>query len=409
MRRSYLISFFFILCINVYAQDVFEYHRSSMYSLLLKHENKEFNNEIVAAFKNVPMPDKFDDHNLSKRVFNAAILQKESNDSNGLDQKKHIDQILAKNAIPRRLIAKWFNYSKDGLFDCNLLIKRGFYNANAFEVDLADKTIRGRNGIIDDAGKELIANTYIVVHDVEYYDKRETSSLVSGVAALTGTIASLVVPGASDMIELATKTSIITAESFAGFKVSVTSYLYKLDWNEEIEGTFYKEYYTTKIDENKKTRFNKDKSLFTASYIGKETIYSGITSLKGVNGRDEFFKKVCTRAIDRAVAQLQKSYEVFRVKTPLLSTEPITAKIGIKEGVGLDSRFEVLEVSEVNGKTHYERVGVIKPKENKIWDNRYLAEFEDENKDKTLTATEFEKVSGKDFYPGMLIREINDN
>ena len=408
MKRKYFIYVLFILCINIYAQDTFEYHRSSMYSILLKHENKEFNNEITTIFKNIPIPDKFDDHNLSKRIFNAAILQKEEGNSIEQDQKEHIDQILGKNAIPRRLIAKWFNYSKDGLFDCDLLIKRGYYDASAFDIDLADRTIRGRNGVIEDVGKELIANTYIVIHDVEYYDKREKSSLLSGITDVAGAVATLVVPGASEVIDITTAAAFMTAEKFAGFKVFVTSYLYKLDWNEEIEGTFYNEYYTNKIDINKSSKFNRDKTLFTASYIGKETVYSGITSLKGVNGRDEFFKKVCTRAIDKAIAQLQKQYDEFRVKTPLLSTEPITAKIGIKEDVTEDSRFEVLEVSVENGKTAYKRVGVIKPIKGKIWDNRYLAEFEDENKGNNLTATEFEIIRGGDFYPGMLIREINN-
>ena len=62
----------------------------------------------------------------------------------------------------------------------------------------------------------------------------------------------------------------------------------------------------------------------------------------------------------------------------------------------------------VDGFTKYKRVGVIKPIKNKIWDNRYLAEYEDENQNVGLNATEFEIVSGNDFYPGMLIREINN-
>jgi hypothetical protein len=130
--------------------------------------------------------------------------------------------------------------------------------------------------------------------------------------------------------------------------------------------------------------------------------------MKGVNKREEYFIKVCTRALDKSIAQLQKEHQEFRVKTPLLSTEPLTAQIGIKEGVTEDSKYEVLEVIEEDGFTKYKRVGVIKPIKNKIWDNRYLAEYEEENLGSELTATEFEKISGDDFYPGMLIREINN-
>ena len=77
-----------------------------------------------------------------------------------------------------------------------------------------------------------------------------------------------------------------------------------------------------------------------------------------------------------------------------------------KEDITPDSRFEVLEIVEKDGRTEYKRVGVIKPIKGRIWDNRFMAEFEDENKGTDLTATEFEVVNGSGFYPGMLIREI---
>ena len=118
-------------------------------------------------------------------------------------------------------------------------------------------------------------------------------------------------------------------------------------------------------------------------------------------------RKVCTRAIDKNVALLQKKYEEFKVKTPLYTTEPVAAKIGLKEDITIDSRFEVLEmVEKEDGRTEYKRVGVIKPIKGRIWDNRFMAEFEDENKGADLNATEFEVVNGSGFYPGMLIREI---
>ncbi|MCC8154323.1 MAG: hypothetical protein LIP01_08970 [Tannerellaceae bacterium] len=56
-------------------------------------------------------------------------------------------------------------------------------------------------------------------------------------------------------------------------------------------------------------------------------------------------------------------------------------------------------------KTTYKRAGIIQPVKGKIWDNRYLA-VEEEFEGATLTATEFKKVSGGTFCPGMLIREI---
>ena len=405
MGKRHLLLFIFVISTTaLLGQEDYKYHRSSLYSVLLRHENRPFAEEILSSFNSIPIPDKFDDHNLSKRVFKAAVLQK-SDTTELYDQKPYIDDLLFKNAIGRRLVAKWFNQNKDGLFNCDLLVKRGFYDASAFDIDLSDKTIRGADKIISDASNELISNTYIIVNDIDFYDRRESGKKLSNAATGAATVV-----GAIPIIGLlaipAYGATARLTESVAGFKVRVTSYLYKLEWNDEIEGTFYKTYYTSVPDETKVNAFKKEKQLFSLKYIGKYTVYSGITTLRGINRQEEFFIKVCTRALDESIANLQKEHAEFRVKTPLISIEPLSAKIGVKEGVNEESKYEVLEVLEDDGLTKYKRVGIIKPSKRKIWDNRYLAEFEKENENSTLKATEFEKVSGGDFYPGMLIREI---
>ena len=403
-KRHLLLFIFVISATTLFGQEDYKYHRSSLYSILLRHENRPFADEILSSFNSIPIPDKFDDHNLSKRVFKAAVLQK--SDTTELDdQKPYIDNLLSKNAIGRRLVAKWFNQNKDGLFNCDLLVKRGFYDASAFDIDLSDKTIRGADKIISDASNELISNTYIIVNDIDFYDRRETGKKLSNAATGVTTVVSAIPIIGLFALPAYGATARLT-ESVAGFKIRVTSYLYKLDWNDEIEGTFYKNYYTSVPDETKINAFKKEKQLFSLKYIGKHTVYSGITTLRGINRQEEFFIKVCTRALDESVANLQKEHAEFRVKTPLLSIEPLSAKIGMKEGVNEESEYEVLEVLEEDGLTKYKRVGIIKPSKGKVWDNRYLAEFEEENENSTLKATEFEKVSGGDFYPGMLIREI---
>ena len=80
----------------------------------------------------------------------------------------------------------------------------------------------------------------------------------------------------------------------------------------------------------------------------------------------------------------------------------------MKEGVTAKSKFEVLEVIEMeNGKHKYNRVGIIEPIENLIWDNRFMA-VEEGAQGATLGFTTFRKVSGKDFAKGMLIREMTN-
>ena len=77
MKIKYLSLFIFLITSTLlYGQEDYKYHRSSLYSILLRHENRPFADEILSSFNSIPIPDKFDDHNLSKRVFKAAVLQK---------------------------------------------------------------------------------------------------------------------------------------------------------------------------------------------------------------------------------------------------------------------------------------------------------------------------------------------
>ena len=136
----------------------------------------------------------------------------------------------------------------------------------------------------------------------------------------------------------------------------------------------------------------------------------GTTSFLGINEDQPIVmvRKACQRAIDENVVDLQRNYEEFRTKSPLLTVEPLTAYVGMKEGVTKKSKFEVLEVVEMENGTHkYNRVGVIEPIDNLIWDNRYMA-VEEGAQGATLGFTTFRKVSGKDFAKGMLIREMTN-
>lgn len=404
IKKTILLVSFCLGCSIVTAQqhDVqTKYRRSSLYSILIKHPDKEFCNDIVETFKVIPLPEKFNDHNLSRRVINASVQQKTSKKK--LDnQKQAIDMFVEKNCIGRRLVAKWFNRTKAGACNMDLITQRGYYDASLLDIRKAALSIRGK-ALLADAGEELIGKTFVLVNDIRYVDKEETADLVSGLFGAVSTIA-----GAGSLVESAANLGAGISDQIAGFKVIVTSHLYQLEWTDEDAAIFYQNYYmdAENLDPAKCTQFNADKTNFQLKYIGNQSVFSGKTSIRGVQSRNDMIRKVCTRAIDKAIAELQANHEEFRVKSPLISCEPITAAIGRKEDVDEESRFEVLEVREdESGKTSYKRVGVIKPVKDKIWDNRYMA-IEEESEGAELKATTFQKVSGGDFYPGMLIREI---
>ena len=398
-RRLFILYMCLWAVSNIAAQDMFKYHKGSMYSIMLKHDNQEYCEEMVDVFEKIPIQDNFYEFNLSKRVFKAGVLE-ESDTTKANNQKPHIDILLRDNAIGRRLVAKWFNQDKAGTFNPNQILEKGYYNVNASDIQTAIYSHKTQEGVIYDAGEDLIGNTYVLVNDIQYGDKRRNKE-----KRMSGAIALSAIPFVG---MVAMPVAGILTNDYSGFNVTVTSYLYRLNWTKEISDGFYNAYYTATPDANKKEAFKNQKTLFTVSYIGSQTVHSQNSNFKGVNDRESQIRLVCTRAIDKAIAQLQKEHPEFRVRTPLLSTSPITAHIGIREDVTDDSRFEVLEVGETSdGRTTYKRVAVIKPKKGKIWDNRYMAEFE-EHKNGILKSTEFELVSGSISQTACLIREIDN-
>lgn len=409
MNRNIIVSSFFILFFTSsmsFGQeaDLNKYHRSSLYSILLKHPEKEFCNEMIEAFKSIPIPDKYNNHDLKIKVMSAPILQALTKDEIEGVYKDAITNILSKNKIGGRLVEKWFDRDKStGNFDMNLVAERGYYDASILDVKEARASARGV-AMLADAGEELINHTYVIVNDIRYADKETMKGAVAG-----GLFAAQLV-GSFFGVDLSNVTNAVggLAGNIAGFKVIVTSYLFRLDWNDETANNFYSNLWTDNSSPNaeRQQKWGEEMGNFKLKYIGCATVFSGKTALGGVEKEKDMFLKVCTRAIDKSISDLQKNFDEFKVFTPLISTEPLCAYIGLKEGVDEESRYEVLEKTiDNNGRTKYEKVGEIKPVKGQIWDNRFMASF-DKEEGSELKYTTFKKVSGKDFYPGMLIREI---
>lgn len=175
--------------------------------------------------------------------------------------------------------------------------------------------------------------------------------------------------------------------------------------------TFYKEQYAGKADPAKRDNFNKARENYKLKYVGKVESRGGTTSFMGIKEDDPILmvRKACRRAIDENLVDLQRNYVEFRSKTPLLTTEPLTAYIGMKEGLTPNVKFEVLEaVEDTDGSISYERVGVVQPISGMIWDNRFMA-TEEGSTGSNLKFTTFRAISGKNFTPGMLLREMSND
>lgn len=396
---------FFAGSIQTFAQEEIPYRRSSLYSLLISHENQQFAKEIREAFVKIPVPEKFNDHELSVKVL---TMDKKLKNASADSENTEITTFLERNNVASRLVGKWFNRNNGtGICNMELVKERGLYNASEYDRILAERSARS-TALLADAGEDLIGNTFVLVNDISYIDKSNVSAGIGAGLKILGAVAGAVT-GNSGLSDLGDSYGDLAA-TYKGFKVKINTFLYRLVWDEETAGTFYAEQYTNIPNVAKRDNFETGRSSYRLKYVGKVESSGSTTSFMGIKLDEpvQMVRKACQRAIDENVATLQQDFEEFRTKSPLVTATPITAFVGMKEGVTKASRFEVLEVIEKeDGTRSYKRVGIIRPVEGLIWDNRYMA-AEEGVPAAALNCTTFKKESGGEFFPGMLIREIKN-
>ena len=414
IKKSLLFCIVAIICAGsvlaqkVAVQDV-KYRRSSLHVILMESDRFPYKDTVIRAYYKAPFPEKYNNHTVDEKSFDPKLYGV-NGDTTSKNVPQVIENYLTQKKIASQMIAKWFNRAEDGSFDMSLIGERGSYNASEMEARIAENSARGLASL-SDAGEELIGNTFVVVSKL-FFLSNEGPAYVTYLAskALAEKIGN----------PIAQKIALVAAEQVykkarEGYSVWTTSYLYKLQWNDSISSIFYSDYWMDKnsIDPARKEKFD-NTDLFKFDFIGSEKSRSLVTgSFKEQRSAERLVEIATIRTIDNVYAKLQKKYDVFKTKTPLYTGEPITAKIGLKEGLENGDRFEVLEQTiDKEGRTKYVRKGTIKVDGKKIWDNRYLAGQEEGPIDSTAIKNgkpvldrTFFKGSG-DYYPGMLIRQI---
>ena len=398
--------------------------------MLVFHPEDEFGEEIYKAFDSLPVPDKYDDHNIGWRVIdNSQIWGVQRRDS-GYYKATYGHQLtpseLKANAlfterlfndaeVAKEMVAKWFGMSgssaEDAVFNTDLIQQRGQYNANDVDVALALQTTRGL-ATLSDAGEELLMNTFVLVNDITYITAEQEAAAAKVAMGVIGGLFDAITGGSAGR-EVANVAGDI-ADSFTGFKVKTHSYLYQLEWNDSIAAIFYQQHYTAKPDPKKIQAFLDDKTTYRLKYVAHEYEFDKKSVLKGQYSRTELVRTICARSMDKNIVALAKQYEDFKVKTPVFQVltnargkiEGYAAKIGMKEGINEQSKFQVVQRIQdpETGKSEYKYVATVKPKKGSIWDNRYNAVLE-QDAGATLPYTTFTKVAGGEILPGMLLIE----
>jgi len=432
MKRYIVI---YALCAVVgaqaFAQNQLSYRRNSLATMLVYHPEDEFGYEIYKAFDSLPIPDKYDDHSIedTKIIDNSSIWGVQRHDSGYYKatyghqltaqelQKnaQHTEDLLNEAEMAKWMVAKWFglngNSIDDATFNTELIQTRGQYNASDVDVAVALQTTRGL-AALSDAGEELIGQTFVLVNDITYITAEQEAQAAKVAMGVIGGLLDAFTGGHSGR-DLAKAAGAI-ADSFTGFKVKTHSYLYQLEWNDTIAAIFYQYHYTGVPNPEKIQAFLDDKTTYRLKYVAHEYEFDKKSVLKGKYERTELVRTICARSMDKNIVALGKQYEDFKVKTPVYSVltnskgtiEGYAAKIGMKEGITENSKFQVVQriQNPETGKTTYKYVATVKPKKGKIWDNRYNAVLE-QDEGSTLPYTTFTKTAGGEILPGMLLIE----
>lgn len=274
---------------------------------------------------------------------------------------------LKENHIASLLIGQWFNAKAEKVdgshYNMQLIQERGAYNASELEKLRSNESVRG-DALLKDAGMELIPNTYVTVTYFTVKTAQEVSQADDWDSSWTTTMFELI---------RAVNPAWRSNADVKAFWVESTTFLFKLNWDEETENKFLTEYWDQ--DFNKLASSND----FTLKYMGYVESNGCGYPLPGKENEDKnILSMALYDAIDNGVAKLQKEYEDFKIKVPLIEVngKDATAFIGLKEGLGKNTKFEVLErvYNEKTNTFRYKKVGNLKIDKSRVWENREMIE-----------------------------------
>jgi len=405
-----------------------DYRRNALATMLVFHPEDTFGIYIYDAFDSLPLPDKYDDHNIGERMIDNSTIHGVRNKKVGLNKAEYgkvlsesdiqanatyLEALLNENEVGKKLVAKWWGLTGDSVtnatFSTELIQERGQYNASEVDIAIANQTLRGV-AALSDAGEELIGQTFVLINDITYVTAEQEAAAAKASFNVIGGIFDALFGGNSGA-QIAKDIGDI-ADSFTGFNVKTHSYLFRLIWNDSIANVFYKQYTATPNPE-KIQAFLDDHTSYKVRYVAHEYEYDKKSTLKGQYERSELVKTICARSMDKNIVALAKQYEDFKVKTPIFDVlydgnkiAGYTASIGLKEGVKEDTKYQVVQrkYNPDTGVTGYKYVATVKPKKGAIWDNRYNA-VKEQGEGSGLHYTTFQKVGGGEILPGMLLIE----
>ena len=424
-----------IMSLNAQNNSDVKYRRSSLAMILVESDDFPYKETVMQSWKNYPFPDKYDQQVVPLKTFSridepveldkvaktvagilgleqakfaefykmAKLSDKKYREKNQILMREKIEQNFNEQRLGNQLVRTWFTSPDGKMFDMSLIQKRGFYDATELEAGLAKSGIRGTAALAD-AGEELIKNTFITVTSLNFFENEPIAKISQQIAYLAATVDPTgAAKSAADIAYNETKN---------GYSILSRTFLYKLAWNDSIASEFYNvwgnEEAFSKMDfqlEFVGVQYNK-----SAVIKPGEGSIGALFTPKKTYTQEQLIDIVFNRNIDDVFAKLQKENDVFKPKFPVITSEPLTAQIGMKEGLEGGEKFDILEMTldPETGRTKWVKIGTTVADKKLVWDNRYNAGDEPENPTlgtdgQPIKATTFKTV--KKAASGMLLKQ----
>ena len=300
-----------------------------------------------------------------------------------------MQKYFATNHTAEQMVGKWFDYNAANTpkWDLNLISDRGFYNASA--QDAANAASNGSTALLAQDGFALLNKTFVVGINLRFRSNiaimAEAQALADAAASMAGGIGVLASQVAGGITGMAVG---------KGYSVQANTFLYKLEWNDDIQNRFAEDIF----DKDATMEDLIQSGLCKLVPVGKAKETARVRqSITNSRPESELVRIATEQAIDKALNKLQEKVEDFRTFTRISevgSDGIVYAKIGTKEGLSKNDEYEILEerLNEKTNRIEFKSVGTVKVVENQIWENRAgIAQDINDYSDEDLKAEKIDK------------------
>ena len=363
--KKLLLSILTLCCLNVFAQEETgllttrktaldrDYMRPSISRVVL-YDGSELAGRAAKMFLEAEAPDRYDVNDIGVEPIRFSNANAETN------FRSEIESVIKNQRVGNRIMKVWFpTFSAENGYGIDVLLKRGEYAAT--DNDVLKQDASQRKTMLYELGEKLINRSYCMIAfiaDSTYTDNK-------------GNVHK---------------------------RVCLREYLYKLDYNQEVQNDFYTKHYMN--------AGGIDAMNFPMRYVRSgilKTDIEGIVKYLDKNGRTQtkLVSNDLSGGFNEMLDGCEKNVADFQVKVAVVSVNPISAKIGTKESLGMDRRYSVMEYKQKNnGEQVATRVATVRSC--KVADNKTVATGHTDN------LSEFYYIKGSAVQPGMTLVESKD-